>query len=359
MSGSARKSGATKPVIRSTRRRKGGKAQPVIVVSGNTRLESGASQPIYVVDAAYVAHHGLISGAAQPVQEVTGNAEIGGRAKPVYVVSGSFDGGGGPTPPPPFVGFLDAVSNVEHVYLLFRGLSAYTDDLVRLRRDSDDAELDFTWDSTTNEFLDVAAVTAWLAGSTGNIVTIYDQTAAGDDITQGTEANQPALTLSDANFNNRPTLACSSSVLRCTFAGGSLSQPITTITASKVTSGALFDGTTSGGRMALDRSSNNWRLYCGAGLSIFNDYNANSNIFHAVANGASGSLYRNGATASVSGNTGSNSPVGFSLGSNYITGYLDGSLIGAIIIHANASNADKNIVGNKFETVYNIAYTDI
>lgn len=100
MSGNARKSGAIKPVIRSTRRRKGGKAQPVIVVSGNTRLESGASQPVYVVDADYVAAHGLISGAAQPVQEVTGKAEKGGRAKPVYVVSGSFDGGGGPTPPP-------------------------------------------------------------------------------------------------------------------------------------------------------------------------------------------------------------------------------------------------------------------
>ena len=80
-----KKSGSIKPVYRSTRRRRyGGEAQPVIVVSETTEhLESGKAEPVYVVDDAYVNRYGMKSGAAIPVVEKTNKGTISGRAKPI------------------------------------------------------------------------------------------------------------------------------------------------------------------------------------------------------------------------------------------------------------------------------------
>jgi hypothetical protein len=67
----------------------------------------------------------------------------------------------------PFVGAYDAIPNLVHVYdrrgvpcpALHRGA------LVRLRRDSDDAEADFSHVSAFDPELDVAAIAAWLGAS--------------------------------------------------------------------------------------------------------------------------------------------------------------------------------------------------
>lgn len=91
MSGASKFGGSTRPVVRSIRRRKSGKAQPVIVVKKEADIEAGAAQPIFIVDVDYVAANGLISGAALPVAEVAGRRVKGGHAQPVYVVAGTFD----------------------------------------------------------------------------------------------------------------------------------------------------------------------------------------------------------------------------------------------------------------------------
>jgi len=96
-----------------------------------------------------------------------------------------------------FVGAYDAFeSSLAHVYEIGRRtLTSYTGDLVRLRRDSDDAEADFGADASGE--LDVAAIASW-AGGASYIVTIYDQ-VGDDDVTNSTAAEQPLFVASGQN----------------------------------------------------------------------------------------------------------------------------------------------------------------
>lgn len=107
--------------------------------------------------------------------------------------------GGGATP---FVGMCDAIPDIAHFYQpACRVLSAYTGNLVRLRRESDDAEADFTYVAATGE-LDVAAIAAW-AGGAAYVVTVYDQ-KGGLNVTQATKANQPLYVA--AGQNGKPVM---------------------------------------------------------------------------------------------------------------------------------------------------------
>lgn len=100
-----------------------------------------------------------------------------------------------------FVGPYDGISSAA-AFSVRRLYAAYEDDCLRLRRDSDDVESDFGFDS--NGDLDTAAITAWLAGANGFVVTWYDQSGNGRNATHATEANQPAYV---ANVvNGRPIL---------------------------------------------------------------------------------------------------------------------------------------------------------
>lgn len=115
----------------------------------------------------------------------------------------------------PFVGPLDAyTSNLSVAYSATRRLlTSYTGPLIRLRRASDDAELDIGYDS--NGALDTAAAAAFIGGSSGFVVTLPDQGGGGHDLTQGTAASQPAYQAT--GFQSKPTLSFdgSNDYLRC------------------------------------------------------------------------------------------------------------------------------------------------
>jgi len=101
----------------------------------------------------------------------------------------------------------DDIPNVIHVYEpARRALSSYTGNLLRLRRDSDDAESNFGYVEATGE-LDKAAIATWLDGADGHVVTIYDQKGS-DDVTQATADNQP-LYVSDMQ-NGHAGMSCAS-----------------------------------------------------------------------------------------------------------------------------------------------------
>jgi len=67
--------------------------------------------------------------------------------------------------------------------------SNYNGPLVRLRRDSDNAEQDFGWGD--NDIVDVNAINAWRAGSNIYIHTWYDQSGVGRDAIQTDTSRQP------------------------------------------------------------------------------------------------------------------------------------------------------------------------
>lgn len=104
-----------------------------------------------------------------------------------------YEGGGSSVPA--FEGILDQLATpAAGAWSVARRLTAdYEGDLIRLRRASDNAESDFGFDG--DGVLDTAAVATWIGGSSGRVVTIYDQIGA-QNLTQGTAANQPGYTAS-------------------------------------------------------------------------------------------------------------------------------------------------------------------
>lgn len=124
-----------------------------------------------------------------------------------------------------FVGPLDGLSNIIAAYSTRRLLSSYTGALIRLRRSSDNAESDFTYDGAGD--LDVATIAAWLGAATGYIKTWYDQSGNSYHVTQATAANQPTYVA--IGQNNKPVLD---------FAGG-LPAVASYLTCASITSDAM------------------------------------------------------------------------------------------------------------------------
>jgi len=104
------------------------------------------------------------------------------------LVSGLMGGAGAPLPP------LDNVSAWLAISISRKLRTAYTGSAIRLRRDSDNTELNIGFNPQGG--LDTAAVTAWLGAANGFIVTLYDQSGNNRNYTQTVAANQPAFVLS-------------------------------------------------------------------------------------------------------------------------------------------------------------------
>jgi hypothetical protein len=103
---------------------------------------------------------------------------------------------------------LDSLSTTLVESTLFRGVYslrrlryAFFGNCIRLRRSTDDAESDFGFSSNV---LDTSAISTWLGGATGYLITWYDQSGNGNDITAPTEAQQPVYVASKTEINNKP-----------------------------------------------------------------------------------------------------------------------------------------------------------
>lgn len=95
---------------------------------------------------------------------------------------------GGPSGPPPLT--IDGFS-AAFAYSLRRLRTAYTGPLVRVRRSSDNTEQDIGY-NISNE-LDTTALTAFVGANSAFVVTWYDQSGNGRNMTQATQAAQPRL----------------------------------------------------------------------------------------------------------------------------------------------------------------------
>lgn len=104
-----------------------------------------------------------------------------------------------------FVGLLDEYSGAAAAYSLRLLRSAYTGDAIRVRRASDNTELDIGF--VSNE-LDTSALTTFCSGTNGFVKTWYDQSGNGRDATQTTAANQPQIVSSGSviSVSSKPAL---------------------------------------------------------------------------------------------------------------------------------------------------------
>jgi hypothetical protein len=195
-------------------------------------------------------------------------------------------------------------------------LSTYTGPLIRARRFSDNAELDFsavtTPDSNGNRWLDTAAILTWVGAGSASVTTVYNQTGDGISLRQATAANQPRIATSGVISvkNGMPAMEFLGAQSFDGSAAVNISQPSTiNIVASSAGASKLVDSTTAS-RQMIDTNpltGSVYRYFAGlvvnasAGSFVAND----SSVISAVFNGASSTLRKNGAQI-ASGNTGVN-----------------------------------------------------
>lgn len=97
----------------------------------------------------------------------------------------------------PITRVLDSyTSSTKGIYGLRRLVGSYNSKVIRLIRASDSLQKDFYAFSTA---LRPEELTLFLNGTTGKVVTLYDQSSAAVNATQGTDANRPTITLAAKN----------------------------------------------------------------------------------------------------------------------------------------------------------------
>jgi hypothetical protein len=96
-------------------------------------------------------------------------------------------GGGGSTPSY----LLDTYGGAAAAYSLRKLSSTYSGNAIRVRRSSDNAEINIGFDSSGN--LDEAALTTFVGAGNGFVTTWHDQSGNSKDATQATAINQPRI----------------------------------------------------------------------------------------------------------------------------------------------------------------------
>jgi hypothetical protein len=94
------------------------------------------------------------------------------------------------TPTSAFTGLLDSYPSASVAYSLRKLRSAYTGNVIRVRRSSDNTEQDFGF---VNNLLDTASLLTFCGAGNGFITTWYDQSGNTNNSTQATATNQAQI----------------------------------------------------------------------------------------------------------------------------------------------------------------------
>ena len=182
-------------------------------------------------------------------------------------------------------GLLDEFSGAAAAYSL-RNLSLLSNPaVVRVRRDNDNAEQDFTATEVSD-----GSLAAWVgAGNDGFVRTWYDQSSNGNNATQSTAATQPTIVSNGSlvTEGGKPAISFNGDVLQRI--GNSLSFPVFTFSVVKSTgngiraylgSGAnqLAFGQQQGGSFAPVNSFWAWAPSQASTFGLLNSYNSNRNL---------------------------------------------------------------------------------
>lgn len=92
--------------------------------------------------------------------------------------------------PPSPIAYLDGLAVVPRAAYGIKKLISTATQCLRVRRDSDDAEMDIGF---VGDALDTTTMDTFLGSNNGYVVTWYDQMGSGEDAVQATEAQQPEV----------------------------------------------------------------------------------------------------------------------------------------------------------------------
>lgn len=218
--------------------------------------------------------------------------------------------------------FLDesGLGSADAAFSVARKLrSAYSGSAIRVRRSSDSTEQDIGF--VSNE-LDTSTLATFCSGTDGFVVTIYDQSGNGRNLTQSTAANQPQIVSSGTILtaaNSKPCARFDGSNDNMTTGSFTLSNPLTHFMVTKQISWTngrrLLDGrTVNEGNIQQSGSSPDLRYFDGATGTTANSGAAvgSSALLCAIANGASSSFSVN-AGADSTANLGTTTSGGITL----------------------------------------------
>lgn len=195
------------------------------------------------------------------------------------------------------------------------------------------------------------------------ITTWTDSSGGGHDVTQAVAGSKP--TYKTSILNSKPVARCDSGDYLQSGAFTESAQPHTIFITCQTSSGAnrnVFDGIgagTSRHTTYFNGTAAGGFLYAGAVLNVST---IGTSWFTAaiVWNGASTTMYKNGGAAFVTGDAGSNTLTGITIGARY-DGLepWTGDIAEVIVYTAQLTNSNINDVGNYLGTKYAIAWTTI
>jgi lysophospholipase L1-like esterase len=248
---------------------------------------------------------------------------------------------------------LDRVPNAAVAYGLRRLRSAYTGAAIKVRRSSDNAELDIGF--VGNE-LNVSALLNFVGSANGVIRTWYDQSGNAKNVSQGGTGGPPRIVTAGVleTLNSKPAALFSGGEVL--FSGSlSVTQPMSqyTVAAPVSTTVRIMLGSTSGTN-AFFTENNLLKINNGTALASLMPAPINTaHVFSGLQSGASSLVAVNGAFNT--GTTGSSGISGFELGSWQLGTLGFSGRMAEILIYPAAHNANqRNGVENNLLSYYGI-----
>ena len=195
-------------------------------------------------------------------------------------------GGGGSTPPANLL--LDTYSGAAAAYSLRQLSSTYTGNAIRVRRSSDNAELNIGFVSNV---LDTASLFTFVGGGQGYITTWYDQSGNGRNVTQSTATSQPMIMVAGSlvTRGGKPALSFNDPFANL---NNSLSNATTGFPVNNVSHLAVSSKRTNGGDLRTIYSTG--ILAPADGFGLF--YNTDEKLYYQARAGAAisgGGAYAN------------------------------------------------------------------
>jgi len=252
---------------------------------------------------------------------------------------------------------LDTYSGAAAAYSLRLLDSTYTGSAVEVYNGSSYADIGF------NVFgeVDTVALAAHCGSNDGFVSVWYDQSGNSNDATQGVTANMPKIydgTTGVVTENGKPAVEFDGSGDNFVASSVSLTQAATSTIVAKTNDSNVnyfFDGDDSTNRLlAFQNSTADGFSLFGGSILASGTKNTNQNLHFALFNGASSTYHLNG-NSIASGNLGSNSADGITIGARYnVDGNeLNGNMQELIFWDSDQSSNRTNIEDN-INTFYSI-----
>ena len=258
--------------------------------------------------------------------------------------------------PKPTPYLLDTYEGAAAAYSLRRLRSAYTGPAVRVRRASNNDELDIYFNADGS--LDTATLEAFCAGTDGFVKVWYDQGQGGNDATQGATGAQPQIVSSGSIIpeNGLPSLDFDGSNSYMEATGVTTTQPTTLSFVATMDGDSLyfFDGDDATDRQAAFNSGVYYSAFAGvtqgSGLAFVAGLQVN---MFALFNDTAGVLYANN-TGGEPKDMGTNTLSGLDIGQRYNNAQrMDGRFQELIFWNADHSG-DRTTIQTNVNDFYSI-----